>query len=97
MKNKILETLYTHLLWPHIFDNISNILVRCTVHCKDNPIPKPLEVMKFFDKEKALFQGWSIDATGPFPADGDSNAYLLGAINPFSKWIKTKAVSSLYS
>ena len=41
--------------------------------------------------------GWSIDAAGPFPPDGDGNRYLLVAIDPFSKWVEAEPVPSLHS
>lgn len=80
-----------------MFDDILDMLVRCTVYCKNKPIAKPLEELLFPDKGIFPFLGWSIDTVGPFPRDGNGIAYSLVAIDQFSKWVKTKAMLSLYS
>ena len=61
------------------------------------PPPKPREELRFIEKGKAPFLGWSIDAAGPFPPDADGNRYLLVAVDPFSKWVEMRAVPSLHS
>ena len=57
----------------------------------------PPEVLRWIDKGEAPFAGWSIDASGPFPADEEGNSYLLVAIDPFSKWIEAIPTPSLHS
>lgn len=86
----MLDALRTHFWWPYIFDDVSYILVRCTMCSKDNPIPMPVEKLKFLGKGNALFQGWSIDTALQFPRDSDSNIYLLVAIDLLSKWVEEK-------
>jgi hypothetical protein len=58
----------------------------------DKPIPLPIEVVRWIDKGRAPFAGWSLDAAGPFPEDGDRNWYLIVAIDPFSKWVEVTPV-----
>lgn len=82
-----------------MFDNVSDILIGCTVYSKNNPVLKPVEDLKFLGGGNVPFQGSSIDATGLFPKDGNNNAYLLVAVDPFSKWVDAKvdAIPSLHS
>lgn len=79
-----------HFWWPYTFDNILDMLVRCTAFRKDKSMPKPLEELKILNKTNALFQIWSINAVGPFPWNGNKNSYLLIAIDLFSKWLNQR-------
>lgn len=53
--NKILDALHSYFWWAYMFNDVSDILVRSIMCRKDNPIPKPLEEVKFLDKGNALF------------------------------------------
>ena len=57
----------------------------------------PVEELRWIPKGTAPFQGWSIDAAGPFPVDESGNRYLLVAIDPFSKWVEAVPSPSLNS
>ena len=59
--------------------------------------PPPTEVTRWIEKGRAPFVGWSIDAAGPFPEDGNGNWYHIIAIDPFSKWAEATLVPSLHS
>ena len=72
-------------------------LRRCAVCQKERAPPPPIEEVRWIDKGSAPFVGWSIDAAGPFPQDGDGNRFLLVAVDPFSKWVEARAVPSLNS
>lgn len=54
-RNKLLDALHTHFLGQYLLDNISNILIRCTICNKDKMIPKPMEELKFLDKSNTPF------------------------------------------
>lgn len=77
--------------------DVASLLKSCPTCLKDRPSPPPEEPPRAISKGRLPFQGWSIDAAGPMPADEDGNTHLLVAIDPFSKWIEALPVPSLHS
>ena len=80
-----------------MYSDVSECLRRCTTCQRDRPAKPPKEVLRWIDKGSAPFLGWSLDAAGPFPEDGDGNRYLLVAVDPFSKWVEAVPTPSLLS
>lgn len=68
-----MDALQTNYLWPQVFDDELDMLVKCTMCSKDWPIPKPLEELKFHYKGNTPFQGWSTYVVRLFPKDSNSN------------------------
>ena len=71
--------------WPHMRQDILDLLQLCVVCKKNSPTPVPVKLVLPVEA-MGPFKQWALDIVGPLPEDKAGKRFIITAIDYFTRW-----------